>query len=566
MTGSTRPTWLRAIAIAALVLLLLLVAVALGILGYPFHAQSRGGPTAPSNQTAEIVEGGVAMEWQPQTVLPQVSALPLLKNTGQTAHPNGAGLSNSFPARALGFATGTNARSYTLSSVDIDFKQIQNTNTAGNQLTVTLNDESDGNLGNALCTLANPMFTGSGVQTFTAPTTGTTCPILSPGATYFIVVSRTGSASTTVSLNVTETATADMLTPSTGWSFGDSWRQASDMSWATSSIYPMMEIKGTTEALPAHCDGTEIWCETLTVGRLQIDLGIFLGWNDGGDIPGASITGADFNFDGSDYIIQEITINPSGGVGLLFTRDGAGDIGSAATRHRFVLHADSTQLHFGSAIYLGTNRSSTWSNHGLTWTMGQEVELKIVEKHPATGKPFMSSDGPLEVGTTLTALTDGIADEDGPASPSFDYQWVRVDNGAETDIDGFTGSSYELAADDVGKQVQVRVMFTDDGGARETLTSDATAPVVAEAITLVSNTGQTRESAAQALDSAFPKRAQLFMNGSARSLRVTSVGIDLGGIGLPGVSVSQWSALAANDLTASINVVNGTEPGVSAAP
>ena len=198
--------------------------------------------------------------------------------------------------------------------------------------------------------------------------------------------------------------------------------------------------------------------------------------------------------------------------------------------------------------------------------MGQEVELKIVENHPATGKPFMSSDGPLEVGTTLTALTDGIADEDGPASPSFDYQWVRVDNGAETDIDGFTGSSYELADDDVGKQVQVRVMFTDDGGARETLTSDATAPVVAEAITLVSNTGQTRESAAQALDSAFPKRAQLFMNGSARSLRVTSVGIDLGGIGLPGVSVSQWSALAANDLTASINVVNGTEPGVSAAP
>ena len=89
----------------------------------------------------------------------------------------------------------------------------------------------------------------------------------------------------------------------------------------------------------------------------------------------------------------------------------------------------------------------------------------------ATGKPTIT--GPALVGRSLTALTAGIADIDGlPATPSFTYQWVRVDRGNETDIAGATSGAYTLAAADQGKKVKVKVSFTDNDGTSETLTSD----------------------------------------------------------------------------------------------
>ena len=48
-----------------------------------------------------------------------------------------------------------------------------------------------------------------------------------------------------------------------------------------------------------------------------------------------------------------------------------------------------------------------------------------------------------------------------------------------TDIDGATGSSYELTSSEQGQPIQVRVTFTDDAGNAESLTSAATALVEA---------------------------------------------------------------------------------------
>ena len=62
--------------------------------------------------------------------------------------------------------------------------------------------------------------------------------------------------------------------------------------------------------------------------------------------------------------------------------------------------------------------------------------------------------GTAQVGATLTAVTTDIADADGlPAS--YSYQWVRVDNGTDTDISGATGSTYTLVDGDLGKTVKV---------------------------------------------------------------------------------------------------------------
>ena len=92
----------------------------------------------------------------------------------------------------------------------------------------------------------------------------------------------------------------------------------------------------------------------------------------------------------------------------------------------------------------------------------------------ATGAPTIT--GTAQVGETLTASTTGIADADGLTSPTYTYQWIRVD-GTEADISGEMSSAYTLVDADLGKTLKVRVTFDDDAGNTETLTSAATATV-----------------------------------------------------------------------------------------
>ena len=92
----------------------------------------------------------------------------------------------------------------------------------------------------------------------------------------------------------------------------------------------------------------------------------------------------------------------------------------------------------------------------------------------ATGAPTIT--GTAQVGQTLTAVTTGIVDANGLTSPTYTYQWIRV-NGSEADIAGENSSTYTLGAADLGKTIKVKVSFDDDLGNTETLTSDATATV-----------------------------------------------------------------------------------------
>ena len=93
---------------------------------------------------------------------------------------------------------------------------------------------------------------------------------------------------------------------------------------------------------------------------------------------------------------------------------------------------------------------------------------------PATGAPAIS--GTAQAGETLMAATAGIADADGLDNAVFSYQWIA----GGSDIDGATGSSYELMSTEQGQTIQVRVTFTDDGGSEESLTSEATEAVAAK--------------------------------------------------------------------------------------
>ena len=96
---------------------------------------------------------------------------------------------------------------------------------------------------------------------------------------------------------------------------------------------------------------------------------------------------------------------------------------------------------------------------------------------PATGTPTIT--GTAQVGSTLTADVSDISDDNGIENASFEYQWVRNDGTADTNIPGATGSSYELVSADQGKTIKVRVSFTDDDNYAESLTSAATGTIAA---------------------------------------------------------------------------------------
>ena len=96
---------------------------------------------------------------------------------------------------------------------------------------------------------------------------------------------------------------------------------------------------------------------------------------------------------------------------------------------------------------------------------------------PPTGAPAIG--GTTRVGETLTADISPIADEDGLKNVSYSYQWIRSDNGADTDISGETDSTYTLVLADLGNTIEVQVTFTDDADNAESLTSAATGEVAA---------------------------------------------------------------------------------------
>ena len=151
--------------------------------------------------------------------------------------------------------------------------------------------------------------------------------------------------------------------------------------------------------------------------------------------------------------------------------------------------------------------SFKWPDVDVDWEDGQTLPVRIVPRSSlaeppantrATGAPTIS--GTPRVGVTLTADTSNIADDDGLDNVSYSYQWIRSDNGADTDIAGETGSTYTLVLADLGKTIKVKVSFTDDADNDETLTSEATVAVAATVPSAPQSLTVTSGSQTQELD------------------------------------------------------------------
>ena len=133
------------------------------------------------------------------------------------------------------------------------------------------------------------------------------------------------------------------------------------------------------------------------------------------------------------------------------------------------------------------------------WT--DPVGLRAPSNNSATGAPTIT--GTPQVDQTLTANTSSIDDGDGLDSVSYSYQWIRSDNGADTDMAGETDSTYTLVLADLGKTIKVQVTFTDDADNDETLTSEATVAVAATVPSAPQSMTVTSGSQIQELDASW---------------------------------------------------------------
>ena len=161
------------------------------------------------------------------------TTIVLIKNTGQASGGSHTIDSSGNTGYAQAFETGANPAGYTLSSIGFDFASITETSTAGAHLKMTLNEVSSGDPGSALCTLTDPgTFSGSGVQTFDAPTTDP-CPTLLAGTTYFAVIDRVdSSAMASISLSRTVNAAEDSG-GAMGWSIGNTLHTLTSGTWGS---------------------------------------------------------------------------------------------------------------------------------------------------------------------------------------------------------------------------------------------------------------------------------------------------------------------------------------------
>ena len=206
-----------------------------------------------------------------------VAADHLVGNTGQTVQDSGANVDASFPRYGQSFTTGSNTAGYTLSSIGATFQTIGDTSTVGTELTATLNAESSGLPGSALCTLSDPAtFTASGLHAFDAPTTDP-CPTLAAETTYFVVLSRANGNTNAIKLAVTSALGEDSGS-APGWSIGDRAHQYTDASstWAQLSTEAnlIIEVKGANANSPATGapsiqgfleDGEELTADTVGI-------------------------------------------------------------------------------------------------------------------------------------------------------------------------------------------------------------------------------------------------------------------------------------------------------------
>ena len=145
----------------------------------------------------------------------------------------------------------------------------------------------------------------------------------------------------------------------------------------------------------AHAQ-TEIWSATVTPGALST----LVGWWDRDPDVGA-ITDKDFTYDSVTYSVTHIRVDSGGGLQLNLDQ-----AFTATATANLVLDVDSSQFPLSDSTASG-NALRTWSSAGLSWTVGTDVALKMLEQTSTTDATLSSL--VLNDGTNDLMLTPTFA-------------------------------------------------------------------------------------------------------------------------------------------------------------
>ena len=239
----------------------------------------------------------------------------------------------------------------------------------------------------------------------------------------------------------------------------------------TSDAYPS---GGTVEAAPdlSHCnalDPNELWCASMTVGTGTVFGDAYRGYQMGTH---GSLTPGSFQYQGvfvevsgASYIVGGEFTLLLGTIADLGNRNFNLEVGTGATKRTFGIENP------------GTTRRFEFTNHGLSWSDGEMVAVKLVRKPntPAVGNAHIY--GMPRVDRLVFSSLGRVSDRDGidkahGGPPGREHQWFRVDGGRDVAIPGATGLWYRLTRREQGMRVKVRVTFTDQANHREVVTSD----------------------------------------------------------------------------------------------
>ncbi len=162
----------------------------------------------------------------------------------------------------------------------------------------------------------------------------------------------------------------------------------------------------------------------------------------------------------------DFVFNPAGSYTATITVDGDQVVSEPVTKGSAHLYLDTTQLADGAhtvVVAIGDSLETATAWSGSVQTLNA----------PRGGIPAIA--GQSEVGGTLIANAGAWL----PAPTALAYQWQRcTGGGACAPIDGATGSSYRLTADDVNSQLDVEVTASDASGST-IATSSLSATVIA---------------------------------------------------------------------------------------
>ena len=261
--------------------------------------------------------------------------------------------------------------------------------------------------------------------------------------------------------------------------FTDDAGNAEALTSAGVTVRPAMP-GATCPAFTVPSGRTQVWSGTMTVGDIA---GIVFGYriSQFGSLTPDRV----FRLGHRNYSVngveaaKELLNVPAGQLSLSL------DDGSRLTEaqvERLSLHVCGETWALADARYDSDSNDYAWPNAGLDWSglvdATRDLVLTWEGNAPATGLPAVT--GTAEQGGELTASVSDIGDPNGLANASYRYQWLRVEGRVSTAIPGATGPSYTPGAADLGKQVAVRVDFTDDAGGAESLTSEPTAVVTGD--------------------------------------------------------------------------------------